>query len=324
MATIALSPAAPGARIVSLGHYLPATVLTSEEVASRLTVDAEWIVSRTGIRERRVADKGETVVDLATAAARHALAKLPSGTVDTVLVATSTPDSTMPSVATRVAGRLGLPEPAAFDVNAACAGFCYALATADSLIRTGASRGALVIGADKASAFLDWADRDTAVLFADGAGAALLQPAERPAIGPVLWGSAGERSELIMIDAADGVLRQNGPAVYRWASGLGPMARRICDRAGIAPDQLAAFIPHQANLRIINALAAHLKLGEENYVATDVVDTGNTMAATIPLALSRMSEKRPVADDEGVLLFGFGAGLAYAGQIITLNGLARG
>ncbi|MDT0319848.1 beta-ketoacyl-ACP synthase 3 [Streptomyces millisiae] len=323
MATIALSPAAPGARIVSLGHFLPATVLTSEEVASRLTVDAEWIVSRTGIRERRIADKGETVADLATAAARRALEKVPDGTVDTVLVATSTPESTMPSVATRVAGRLGLPEPSAFDVNAACAGFCYALATADSLIRTGASRGVLLVGADKASAFLDWADRDTAVLFADGAGAAVVQPAEQPGVGPVLWGSAGERGELITIDATDGVLRQNGPAVYRWASGLGPMARRICDRAGIAPDQLAAFIPHQANLRIVNALATHLKLREENYVATDVVDTGNTMAATIPLALSRMSEKRSVADDEGVLLFGFGAGLSYAGQIITLNGLAR-
>ncbi|TDC69832.1 beta-ketoacyl-ACP synthase III [Streptomyces hainanensis] len=318
MTTIALSPAASGARIVSLGHCLPATVLTSEEVAARLTVDAEWIVSRTGIRERRIADKGETVVDLATAAGRHALERLPSGTVDTVLVATSTPDSTMPSVAARVAGRLGLPEPAAFDVNAACAGFCYGLATADALIRAGSSRGALVIGADKASAFLDWADRDTAVLFADGAGAAVLQPAERPGIGPVLWGSAGERSELITIDADDGVLRQNGPAVYRWASGLGPMARRICDRAGISPDRLAAFIPHQANLRIINALATHLKLGDDTVVATDVVDTGNTMAATIPLALSRMSESGRLGADAEVLLFGFGAGLSYAGQVITL------
>ncbi|MCX4883662.1 MULTISPECIES: beta-ketoacyl-ACP synthase 3 [unclassified Streptomyces] len=322
---MALSPV-PGARIAALGHHLPATVLSTEAAAERLTVDAEWIVARTGIRERRLADPDETVADMATSAARHALTKLsadprhadPAQDIDTVIVATSSAESTMPTTAARVAARLGLAQPAAFDLNNACAGFCHALAVADALIRAGSSRGALVIGADKASAWLDWTDRDTAILFADGAGAAVVLPHERRAIGPVRWGSVGERADLITIDPVDRVLRQEGRAVYRWATGLGSTAREVCDSAGVKPGDLAAFVPHQANLRIVDALARHLEL-DGVPVATDVVDTGNTMAATIPIALSRMTS-RPEAEVRGnVLLFGFGAGLAYAGQVVDLQ-----
>ncbi|MET8630475.1 beta-ketoacyl-ACP synthase 3 [Kitasatospora sp. NPDC004669] len=317
---------APGTRIAAMGHYLPSTVLTSEAVAERLTVDAEWILTRTGISERRVAAPDETVADMAVAAAQDALANLArdrggldcASDIDTVIVATASAESTMPAVAARVAGRLGLAAPAAFDVNSACAGFCHALAVADSLIRSGTSRGALVIGADKASSWLDWSDRDTAVLFADGAGAAVVLPHHRRAIGPVVWGSVGEHADRIVIDPDTRVLRQDGRAVYRWATSLGPIAARICADAGIRPADLAGFVPHQANLRIIRALANHLDLPGVP-VATDVATTGNTMAATVPIALSRMINRGDIDTGGNVLLFGFGAGLTYAGQIVHLD-----
>ncbi|WP_306323698.1 MULTISPECIES: beta-ketoacyl-ACP synthase 3 [unclassified Streptomyces] len=317
---------APGSRIVALGHHLPDTVLTSEEVAERLAVDAEWIATRTGIRERRIAGPDETVADMATAAARHALDHLradpryegAAGAVDTVIVATASAESTMPTVASRVAARLGLDRPAAFDLNNACAGFCHALAVADALIRAGTSGGVLVVGADKSSDWLDRTDRDTAVLFADGAGAAVVLPHERRAVGPVVWGSIGERGDLITIDPELRVLRQEGRAVYRWAVGLGGVAAEICDNAGVKPGDLAAFVPHQANLRIVTAIADRLQLDAAAPVARDVTHTGNTMAASIPLALSRMSERGELREGGDVLLFGFGAGLAYAGQVVNL------
>ena len=317
--------AVPGAQIAALGHNLPKTVISSEQVGERLGLDPAWIVSRTGIRERRLAAAHETVVDMASAAALDALANLSAdpryrsdaAQVDTVIVATSTAESTMPSAAAQVAARLGLDHPAAFDINAACAGFCYSLAVADAMIRSGTSRGVLIVGCDKTTAWLDWDDRDSAVLFADGAGAAVVLPHEQRAIGPVLWGSIGERADLIEIDPRERVLRQNGPAVYRWACGLAGLAAEICNRTGVAPEKLAAFVPHQANLRIINALAKDLGL-DGTVVATDVIEVGNTVAATIPLALSRMRSRGDLAAGGDVLLFGYGAGLSYAGQIVTL------
>lgn len=317
--------AVPGAQIAVLGHYLPKRVITSEQVGERLGLGPAWVEARTGIQERRVAETNETVVDMAAAAALDALAnfaadpRYQSGTarVDTVIVATSTAESTMPSVAAQVAARAGLDHPAAFDINAACAGFCISLAVADAMIRSSTSRGVLVVGCDKTTAWLDWDDRDTAVLFADGAGAAIVLPHDQRAIGPVLWGSIGERGELIEIDPRQRVIRQNGSAVYRWARGLAGLASEVCHRAGVAPEELAAFVPHQANLRIIKSLAKDLGL-KKTVVATDIVDVGNTVAATIPLALSRMRSRGGLSAGGDVLLFGYGAGLSYAGQIVTL------
>jgi 3-oxoacyl-[acyl-carrier-protein] synthase III len=185
------------------------------------------------------------------------------------------------------------------------------------MIRSGTSRRVLIVGCDKTTAWLDWDDRDTAVLFADGAGAAVVLPHEQRAIGPVLWGSIGERAELIEIDPRQRVLRQDGSAVYRWARGLAGLASEACHRVGVTPEKLAAFVPHQANLRIINALAKDLGL-DEAVIATDIVEVGNTVAATIPLALSRMRSRGDLAAGGDVLLFGYGAGLSYAGQIVTL------
>lgn len=189
---------------------------------------------------------------------------------------------------------------------------------ADAAVRAGTSRGALVIGVDKSSAVLDWHDRDTAVLFADGAGAAVVLPHERRGVGPVVWGTVAEGADLIAIDPDRHVLRQAGRGVYRWAIGLGALAGDICERAGVKPQDLAAFVPHQANLRIIDALAGSLDL-DGAIVARDVVDTGNTMAATIPVALSRLVGGGGLPGGGSVLLFGYGAGLAYAGQVVDLD-----
>lgn len=310
-----------GARISALGHYVPSRIVGNAEVAELVGVEPDWITARTGIHERRVAAEDETVVDMAVQAAQKALANsgVDRAEVDTVIVATSTAATQMPSCAAQVAARLGLERPGAFDVNTACAGFCYALACADSLVRSGTGRTVLVIGSDKSSAWLDWHDRDTALLFGDGAGAAVVTVSDEPAIGPVVWGSIGEDSRLVTIDEEDLVLRQRGREVFRWATSLGPIAREACTRSGIDPSELRGFVPHQANLRIVNSLAKSLELDMDNtVVATDVVDFGNTIAATVPIALSRITERGELAPGSPVLLFGFGAGLAYAGQVVIL------
>jgi 3-oxoacyl-[acyl-carrier-protein] synthase-3 len=309
----------PGSRIAAVGHYLPSATLDNEEVGRRCGVEPDWIRARTGIQTRHVAAPDETVVDMAVAAAEKALAAsgVDRRSVDTVVTATSTAATTIPSVAAQVAARLGLAHPAAFDLNTACAGFCYALSCADSLVRSGTSTNVLVIGADKATAWLDWSDRNTAILFGDGAGAALVTPAPTPDIGPVVWGSIGEHGDVIVLSDSELVFRQDGRAVFRWAISLGPIAREICERNGVAPDELDAFVPHQANLRIVDALAKSLD-ARRAVVAADVVESGNTIAATIPIALSKLVERGAIGPGGRALLFGFGAGLAYAGQVVTL------
>ncbi len=306
-----------GSQVVGLGHYLPVTTVASHEIADGLGVSVEWIHSRTGIRSRHVAGPDESVVDMAAAAARRALAdaRVDVSAVEVVAVATSTGDR-MPSTASQVAGRLGL-HCAAFDVNAACAGFCHALAVADGLVRTGSAMTALVIGADVATAFVDWQDRNTACLFGDGAGAVVVTAGEAEGIAPVHWGSVGEHGGLVRLGARQAI-RQEGQAVFRWAIGLGEMMRQACAAADIKPEQVRGFVPHQANLRIIDALVESLD-APDLVVARDVVDVGNTMAASIPVALSRMAARGELPAAEPVLLFGFGSGLAYAGQVLHIG-----
>lgn len=310
---------AGGSRIGAIGIYRPKTILTSDDVGKRCGVSGDWIKSRTGIAHRRVASRAESVVDMATAAGREAIANagLDLRDIDLVVVATSTADSTIPSAAAQVAAKLGLSHPGAFDINTACAGFCTALACADLIIRGGSARHALVIGADKPTAWLDWTDRDTAILFGDGAGAVTLDAADTPGVGPVLWGSLGEGADLIGISSSTRVLEQDGRAVFRWAASLGTIAKEICTRSGVDPAELAAFVPHQANLRIVKLLAQGLGV-EDAIIADDVVDSGNTIAATIPLALGKLAENGVLPSGKYVLLFGFGAGLAYAGQVVRL------
>ena len=310
-----------GSRILAMGHYQPSRVLTNDDLAQMVETNDAWIRDRVGIAERRVADS-ETVADMATAAAGKALANsgLTAADIDLVVVATCSSVDRCPNVATRVAAKLGITAPAAYDLNTACSGFCYALASADHAIRAGAARNVIVIGAEKLSDFTDWTDRSTAVLFGDGAGAAIVTATtgdEEPGIGPVLWGSAPELNDVIQIEGWRPYIQQAGQSVFRWATfSLPKLAREVCERSGIDPADLGAFVPHQANLRIIEPLAKKLGIGEETVVGRDIVESGNTSAASIPLALSKMLERREVPSGAPMLLFGFGGGLTYAGQVV--------
>ncbi|MFF0162035.1 beta-ketoacyl-ACP synthase III [Streptomyces sp. NPDC005263] len=310
-----------GSRITAVGHYQPAKVLTNEDLAGMVDTSDEWIRSRVGIRTRRIAGPDEPVDELAAHAAAKALATagLTPGDIDLVLVATSTAIDRSPNMAARVAARLGIPSPAAMDINVVCAGFTHALATADHTVRAGAATRALVIGADKMSEVADWTDRTTCVLVGDGAGAAVVEaaaPGTEPGIGPVLWGSVPEMGNAVRIEGQPARFAQEGQSVYRWATTrLPPIARQACERAGLAPADLAAVVLHQANLRIIEPLAE--KIGAVNaVVARDVTESGNTSAASIPLAFSKLVEQGAVAAGDPVLLFGFGGNLSYAGQVV--------
>lgn len=309
-----------GSRIVALGHYQPSRVVTNDEIAQLVETSDEWIRDRVGIASRRIAD-GETVTDMAAAAAGKALAGsgLTAADIDLVVVATCTAVDRSPNVASRVAARLGITAPGAFDLNTACSGFAYALGTVDHAVRAGAARNAIVIGAEKLSDFTDWTDRSTCIIFGDGAGAAVVTAteADEPAgIGPVVWGSVPERGDAVRIEGWRPYVRQEGQAVFRWATtALAPLALQACERAGVAPSELAAFVPHQANTRIIDGIVKRLDIPQA-IVAKDLVESGNTSAASIPLALSKLVERREIPSGAPVLLFGFGGGLTYAGQVI--------
>ncbi|MFD6415256.1 beta-ketoacyl-ACP synthase III [Streptomyces sp. NPDC060194] len=308
-----------GSRIAALGHYQPAKVITNEDLAKLVDTTDEWIRTRVGIRTRHVAGPDEPVDELAAHAAAKALANagLTAADVDLVIVATSTAIDRSPNTAARVAARLGMPSPAVMDLNVVCAGFTHALATADHAIRAGSSARALVIGADKMAGITDWTDRTTCVLTGDGAGAAVVEACGEAGIGPVLWGSVPEMGNCVRIEGTPPVFAQEGQSVYRWATTqLPPIARKVCERAGVTPEELAGVVLHQANLRIIEPVAK--RIGAVNaVVARDVVDSGNTSAASIPLALSKLVERGEIPTGAPVLLFGFGGNLSYAGQVVA-------
>jgi 3-oxoacyl-[acyl-carrier-protein] synthase-3 len=318
-----LTEGSAGARILAFGDYQPTRVVTNDELAATVHTTDEWIRSRVGIASRRIAGPDETVADMAVAAGGKALAAsgLSPEDIDLVIVATCTPEAQIPNTAATVARRLGISSPGAYDMNAACAGFCYALASASDAVRAGTARYVLLIGAEKLSQWVDWTDRSTCIIFADGAGAVVVGPVADPAdagIGPVVWGSAGDMADKIYIPDRNGFIIQEGQAVFRWATtALHPVAKQACERAGVDPAELAAFVPHQANLRIIEAIARRLG-APQALVADDIVTAGNTSSASIPLAISRMLERGELASGAPVLLLGFGAGICYAGQVITV------
>jgi len=310
--------------VLAFGGYQPANVVTNDDLARSVDTNDEWIRSRVGIASRRIAGPDETVADMAVQAGGKALAAsgLSPEDVDLVIVATCTPEVQIPNTAATVARRLGIMAPGAYDMNAACAGFCYALGNAADAVRAGTARNVLVIGAEKLSQWIDWTDRSTCIIFADGAGAAVVGPvadsADEPGIGPVHWGSDGDLASKIYIKDRNSFIVQEGQAVFRWAtSALAPIALKACEKAGVDPTELAAFIPHQANLRIVEAIAR--KIGApQAIVAQDIVHAGNTSSASIPLALSRMIERGEVGSGQKALLLGFGAGMCYAAQVITV------
>jgi 3-oxoacyl-[acyl-carrier-protein] synthase III len=318
--TLRLADGAPGARIVGVGSAQPERVVGNDELAQRVDTNDEWIRRRVGIVNRRIAGPEQSLLDLATEAAGKAVADagMSPSDIDTVLVATCTMPYTIPQAASQVADRIGVVAPGAFDVNAACAGFCYGLAAASDMVRAGSARHVLVVGAEKLSDVLDWDDRATCVIFGDGAGAAVVGPSTRPEIGPVTWGSAGDQADAIRT-TENGHIFQEGQAVFRWATSMiGPIARRAVEQAGLTPADIDVLIPHQANLRIVEAIARQLRAAgarDDLIVADDIVESGNTSSASIPIALDHMRAAGRIRSGDVMLLVGFGAGLTYAGQV---------
>jgi len=314
---------AAGARIMSFGGYQPSNVVTNDDLAAQVDTTDEWIRSRVGIVSRRFAGPDETVADMAVVAGGKALAAsgLSPADIDLVIVATCSTESPIPNASAEVAYRLGIVAPGAYDLNAACAGFCYALSNASDAVRAGTARHVLVIGSEKMTAWVDPDDRSTCIIFADGAGAVVVGPVadgEPPGIGPVAWGSAGDMASKITIADRDSFIYQEGQAVFRWATtAMHPIAAQACERAGIAVGDLSAFVPHQANLRIIEVIARRLGVPRE-LMADDIVHSGNTSSASVPLALAAMAERGDLKPGSHALLLGFGAGLCYAAQVITV------
>ncbi len=320
-------------QILSVGGYQPSRVVPNSEIVDRIDSTDEWIQQRTGIESRRFAAPDESVIDMATKASQQALdrAHLTMADIDTVIVATITYPFQAPSAATALVAALGNPKAAAFDINAACAGFCYGLGMASDFVRSGTSKHVLVVGVEKLSDFTDPDDRATAFIFADGAGAVIVGPSEHPGIGPTVWGSDADSRDAIVMNPswnefrnnAQGVkwpnISQQGQAVFRWAVfSMSKAGLRALEAAGVTPDQLDAFIPHQANVRIIETMAKEMKIPEKVIIAQDIRTSGNTSAASVPLAMSALLAEHPELHGGLALLIGYGAGLVYAGQVVQL------
>ncbi|MBA0049983.1 ketoacyl-ACP synthase III [Streptomyces sp. AJS327] len=308
-----------GTRIAALGYHQPERVLTNDDLAQLVDTSDEWIRQRTGIVTRHVAED-ESVADLAAAAAGKALGEsgLDPAEIGLVTVATCSARDRCPSTAATVAGRLGIPTPVAYDLNNGCAGFTTALAAAEHSVRAGAARHALVIGAEKMSDVTDWTDRSTCVLLGDGAGAAVVSAGGEPGIGPVLWGSDPALGGVVRLrDEWRPRFAQEGQAVYRWATTtLPPLLRETCERAGVDVAELRGIVTHQANLRLVEAVLRQLD-APKAVIARDVVDSGNTSAASVPIALAKLVERREIPAGAPVLLFSFGGGLSWAGQVVS-------
>jgi 3-oxoacyl-(acyl-carrier-protein) synthase III len=320
-------------RILGLGVYRPRRSVGNAEIAARLGLTEDWIVRRSGIRRRGYAEPDESLLMMAREAAAKALASagIEPGRVGAVVVATTTHLSQMPSLASQVAFALGATGAASFDLLAACAGFPYGLALASDMVKAGTADHVLMIGAERITDILDRDDAATAFLFADGAGAVVVGPSDRPQIGPVAWGSDGSRAAAVgMTGYWDPALRtdpslswprlgMSGWRVYRWASTeLAPAARRAVEAAGLAISDIDVFLPHQANLLIIEELARQLGLRDDALIARDITEAGNTSAASIPLALDRLLASGQVSSGMRGLTIGFGSGLVYAGQVIEI------
>lgn len=309
-----------GSRIVAVGHYQPPRIVTNAEIETIIDTSDEWIQRRVGIKERRWAGPEDTVDVMSTKAAQDVLAKagMEAAEIDAVFVATCSALDRSPNMSSRVALALGMENnPVTIDVNTACSGFPHAVALASHSIQAGAMRNVLVIGCDKLTDMTDYTDRATCVLTADGAGAVIISPSEDDQISPVVWGAVPQMGSAVRIERSNGdKFAQEGQAVYRWTTfELPKIAKEIVHKAGLSPEDLGAIVLHQANLRIIEPLAR--KIGATNaVVSTDIIESGNTSAASIPLALSKLMETAPLASGTPILIFAFGGGLSYAGQIV--------
>ncbi|MBX3091320.1 MAG: ketoacyl-ACP synthase III [Cryobacterium sp.] len=318
-------------RLYGFGAARGDRVVPNEELVGPIDSSDEWIQQRTGIVTRTRASAGLLAVDLATEAAKEAIevSGVDAADIDLVIIATISNVQQTPSMAAVVADRVGANPAAAYDANAACAGYSYALTQADALIRSGAAHFALVIGAEKLSDLVDPTDRSISFLLGDGAGAVVVGPSDFPGIAPAVWGSDGSKAAAVgmnatLIDYREGdanwpTLRQEGQTVFRWAVwDMAKVAKKALEDAGITASDLAAFIPHQANMRIIDEFAKQLKLPDSVIIARDIETTGNTSAASIPLATHRLLKEHPELSGGLALQIGFGAGLVYGAQVVVL------
>jgi 3-oxoacyl-[acyl-carrier-protein] synthase-3 len=314
-------------RILGTGSYLPAQCLTNAQLAERVETSDEWIVSRTGIRSRHIAADDEKTSDLALKASLAALAAagVSAAEIDTIIVATTTPDMVFPSTACILQEKLGISGCAAFDVQAVCAGFMYALATANSYIKSGMAKKVLVVGAEVMSRLMDWSDRRTCVLFGDGAGAIVLGASEEPGIVHAKLAADGSHQHILNTGAqiADGkivgepYLYMDGPAVFKYAvKALSDIAEKTLNEAGIDKSQVDWLVPHQANVRIIESTAKHLGLPMDKVVLT-LPEQGNTSAASIPLALDAAVRDGRIQRGQTVLLEGIGGGMTWGAVLLT-------
>lgn len=328
---LATTTGAQFARIMSVASYRPERIVTNAEICERIDSSDEWIRERSGIIERRWARPDESVVDMGRAAAITALerANVDPAQIDMLVMATLTHPYQTPSAAAVLSHHIGAVNAAAMDISAACAGFCYGIGLASDMIRAGSAQYVLVVGVEKLSEWVNLDDRGSAFLFADGAGAVVVGPSDVNGIGPVVWGADGSQSEAItmtqsLIDFRDGggdfpTLVMQGQQVFRWAVGeIAKVCHRALDAAGITTQELDAFIPHQANMRITDAMIKAMILPPEVAVARDIQFAGNTSAASIPLAMDRMLTDGEAPHGGTALIVGFGAGLVYAAQVVTL------
>ncbi|WP_211881297.1 beta-ketoacyl-ACP synthase III [Pseudarthrobacter albicanus] len=348
--TLKQAPRHENTRILGVGAYRPDVIVTNDDVCQWIDSSDEWIRQRTGIITRHRAPADVSVIDMAEGAAREALEKagIEASQLGAVIVSTVTHPYATPSAAASLADRIGATPSPAFDISAACAGYCYGIAQADALVRSGAADYVLVVGAEKLSDVIDNTERTISFLLGDGAGAVVIGPSDTPGIGPSVWGSDGSKWDAIgmtgsMLDLRELVttgkrpgaltdaeaaatdaalwptLRQDGQTVFRWAVWeMAKVAQQALDAAGITADDLAAFIPHQANMRIIDEMAKQLKLPETVTIARDIADAGNTSAASIPLATHRLLQENPELSGGLALQIGFGAGLVFGAQVIVL------
>ncbi|MDO4254426.1 MAG: beta-ketoacyl-ACP synthase III [Kocuria sp.] len=341
-------------RIMGMGAFRPSTVVTNDDICQWIDSSDEWIRQRTGIVTRHRADDNTSALDMALGAAQEAIdaAGIQPSQVDTIMVSTISYPYLTPSMAAVLADQLGASTAAAYDISAACAGYCYGIGQADALVRAGLSDYVLVVGVEKLSDVIDNGERSISFLLGDGAGAAVVGPSDTPGIGPTVWGSEGSKHDAIrmthpltdirdveagkpravrkdLVDPDTGqmpddaplwpTLRQDGQTVFRWASfEAAKKVTEALEAAGLRPEDLGAFIPHQANMRIIDQMAKVLELPESVVIARDIADAGNTSAASVPLAAHRLLQEHPELSGTPALQIGFGAGLVFAAQVVIL------
>ncbi|WP_454301697.1 beta-ketoacyl-ACP synthase III [Salana multivorans] len=341
MTTITPIQPVAGTRILGVGGFRGERVVTNDEIVGPIDSSDEWIQQRTGIRTRRRANPETSILDMAVAAANDSLeaAGITADQIDVVLLGTVTYFEQTPALAARVAAEIGATPAAAFDISAACAGYCYGIGQADALVRSGQARHVLVVGVERMSDYIDPTDRSISFLLGDGAGAAVVGPSDTPGIGPTVWGAdgnlaglihqtrtwlelrsdAGEASVAGTIETEWPTIRQQGPSVFKWViSNVPDIARRAVEAAGLQLSDIDVFIPHQANMRITDQVVKMLGLREDVVVARDIAETGNTSAASIPLATERLLREGLARSGQVALQIGFGAGMAFAAQVVVL------